>query len=395
MPKKYVGKNRAENLSWLMDVWLKKGPPVCFLQGFAGVGKTDLAHDFRELAEKLGDWQHAVINEVADRATPSVLESLMELSVFLSQQGMPEMEQILFEETHPNLAHALEKALKRPVVIIFDEAQRFFRPNSGDPLPEMKGILAFLRNRPALPGRLLLLSDRIVEEARWSEWIPKRTLTKLEPEEALETLEAKLREVGSGVEILLEQKIEVVRYLDFNPRAIGSLVGALRYDTLDEIIGSNPGLWAVRDREVSREFLKALERDLLERTMRHLSEAHQQKLWRLAVHRRSFKREALERLCGADDEAKELRSVLITRYLLSFYQGTLALNPIVREICFTHLRDESAKFRQAHSDAADYHLRHFKAKQIVGTQAKLRGVALPLSPSGEAGRATEHRPPLH
>jgi tetratricopeptide (TPR) repeat protein len=371
MAKKYIGKNRAENLGWLIDVWLKDGPPVCFLQGFAGVGKTDLARDVRELAERSGDWQHAVINEVADRATPSVLESLMELSMILSQQGMPEMEQVLFEESHPNLAHALEKALKRPVIIIFDEAQRFFRADSGVPLPEMNGVLAFLRNRPALPGRLLLLSDRIVEEARWSEWIPKRTLTKLEPDEALEALETKLKEVGCDVEIPLEQKKEVIRDLDFNPRAISSLAGALRYDTLEEIIESNPGLWAIRDREVSREFLKALERDLLERTMRHLDEAHQQKLWRLAVHRRSFKREALERLCGTSDEVKELRSVLVTRYLLNFHKGTLALNPIVREISLTHLRDEPAKFRQAHSDAADYHLRHFKAKQMVGTHTKL------------------------
>lgn len=373
MPKKYIGKNRAGNLKWLTEVWLKEGPPVCFLQGFAGVGKTDLARDFRNLAENQGDWQHAVINEVSDRTAPSVLESLMELSVVLSQQGMPEMEQVLFEETHPNIAHALEKALKRPVVIIFDEAQRFFRTDSGTPLPEMNTILAHLRIRPALPGRLLLLSDRIVEEARWSEWIPKRTLTKLEPDEALEALETKLKEAGSDVEIPLERKKEVVQYLDFNPRAIGSLVGALRYDTLDEIIGSNPGLWAVKDREVSREFLKALERDLLERTMHRLDNSHQQKLWRLAVHRRSFKREALERLCGDEDESKELRSILITRYLLNFHKssGFLSLNPIVREICFTHLRDEPAKSRQAHSDAADYHLRHFKAKQVVGKPTKL------------------------
>src|SRR6266446_1129500 len=101
MLKKYIGKSRAENLDWLANVWLKDGPPVCFLQGFAGVGKTDLARDFRELAEKQGNWQQALINEIADRATPSVIESLMELSVVLSQQGLPEMEQVLFAQTNP------------------------------------------------------------------------------------------------------------------------------------------------------------------------------------------------------------------------------------------------------------------------------------------------------
>src|SRR4051794_25877307 len=126
MRKKYFGRSRADNLNWLTNVWLNQGPPVCFLQGFAGVGKTDLARDFRELAEKQGCWQKAVINEIADRATPSVIESLMELSIVLSQQGLPEMEQVLFKQSNPNLAFAVEAALQRPVVIILDEAQRFF-----------------------------------------------------------------------------------------------------------------------------------------------------------------------------------------------------------------------------------------------------------------------------
>lgn len=235
----------------------------------------------------------------------------------------------------------------------------------------MNGILSFLRNRQDLAGRLLLLSDRVVEEARWSEWIAKRTLTKLGPEESVTALETKFKEAGVTAEIAAERKKEVVRDLDFNPRAIEALVGALRYDSLDEIIESNPGLWAVRDRGVSRDFLKALERDLLERTMRHLDEVHQRKLWRLAAHRRSFKREALEKLCANTDEAADLRSILVTRYLLNFYRGALALNPIVREISLSHLRDDPAQFQQAHSAAADYHMRHFKAKQMVGTQSKL------------------------
>jgi tetratricopeptide (TPR) repeat protein len=105
--------------------------------------------------------------------------------------------------------------------------------------------------------------------------------------------------------------------------------------------------------------------------MRHLDDTHQRKLRRLAVHRRSFKRDALERLCGSNDEATQLRSILTTRFLLNFYRGALALNPIVREISLSHLRDEPAEFRQAHSAAADYYLRHFRAKQMVGTHGRL------------------------
>src|ERR1700730_8773527 len=120
----------------------------------------------------------------------------MELSVILRNQGLPDMEKALFEQPNPNLAFAMEKALQLPVVIILDEAQRFFQPDLGNPLPEMNGILSFLSNRPTLTGRLLLFSDRLVEQARWSEWIPKRTLTKLEQDEAVQALETKFKEAG-------------------------------------------------------------------------------------------------------------------------------------------------------------------------------------------------------
>jgi tetratricopeptide (TPR) repeat protein len=89
------------------------------------------------------------------------------------------------------------------------------------------------------------------------------------------------------------------------------------------------------------------------------------------VHRRAFKRDALENLCHAKDEAAELRHLLIACGLLNFYKGSLSLNPIAREISLAHLRDVPADFKQAHSIAADYHIRHFRSKQVVGTESKL------------------------
>jgi tetratricopeptide (TPR) repeat protein len=79
----------------------------------------------------------------------------------------------------------------------------------------------------------------------------------------------------------------------------------------------------------------------------------------------------LERLCGSKDEVSQLRSILECRFLLNFYKGALALNPVVREISLSHLKEHETELRQAHSSAADYHMRHFKAKQIVGSQSKL------------------------
>jgi hypothetical protein len=195
--KKYFGRGRSEIRSWLLNVWLKEGPPLCFLDGFPGVGKTDLALELLDLAERQGKWEHVVINEVAEDSK-SVLESLMDLSSKLSLQGLPEMETVLFEQKTPSIGHAIEKALQRSVVIVIDHAQRLFVPDKGSPLPEMNKALSYLRNRPALRGRLLLLSDRFVEQDRYSEWIPRRTLRELAPEEAAEMFDARLKEVDAG-----------------------------------------------------------------------------------------------------------------------------------------------------------------------------------------------------
>jgi hypothetical protein len=105
--------------------------------------------------------------------------------------------------------------------------------------------------------------------------------------------------------------------------------------------------------------------------MSHIEETYLQRLRLLAVHRRSFKRQALERLCKTNEEATQTKNVLVTRFLANFYKGDFSINPIVREISLAHLRENPAELKRAHSKAADYHLRHFKAKQIVIGKSKL------------------------
>ncbi len=117
------------------------------------MGKTDLIQTFHELAGKPDRWRHAVINEIADRPAPSVVESLMELSLVLSRQGFPEMEKSLFDETKCDLSFALEKELQKPVLLILDEALLFFRSKSGAPKSEMDRILACICGTgPLSPG---------------------------------------------------------------------------------------------------------------------------------------------------------------------------------------------------------------------------------------------------
>jgi tetratricopeptide (TPR) repeat protein len=370
MRKRFVGKNREDILNWLHKKWLATGSSIGFLEGSPGVGKTDVAHDFGELAKRQGTRLQVFNTEVTDCESPDLEETLMSISATLSQHGLPDMEDYIFNTRKPVLGHAVELALEHPILIVIDEAQRLFRANSGSPVTPFMEIFAYLRTR-SLKGRLLLLSDRIVERAKWSEWIPIRHLTELQPQEAIELLDIRLRETGVESEISVEQKKDAVRVLNRNPRAIEALAAALRFSTLEEIIERNRGFWTVRDRDFDRSFLLKLEQNLLAGTMRDLEPSHLRRLWRLAAYRRSFKREALDRLSESDEESQQLYSILLTRFLVHFHGGSIALNPIVREIALTHLRKDPNDLRLAHSAAADYYLRHFRAKQILAPEDKL------------------------
>ena len=50
--KKYIGKAHANLLDWLSNQWLVAGPPVCFLEGFPGLGKTSLSGELISRAVK-------------------------------------------------------------------------------------------------------------------------------------------------------------------------------------------------------------------------------------------------------------------------------------------------------------------------------------------------------
>ncbi|WP_169316088.1 glycosyltransferase [Pseudomonas agarici] len=377
MHKAHFGENRRQVLSWLTDRWLVEGPAVCFIEGFPGVGKSELSVELATHVEQLEGWQ-VIIEEVVER--PLALQAtLSDIADRLTGLGVETMLNTLLSE-RPNPAFALEQALRKPVLIILDEAQRLFKANTGEPQGELVGILSLLRARPNLRGRLLLISDRLVERARWSESFPIKTLTALAEEDALALLEDRLRGSGNLDAVPAERKQDLIRSLGCNPRAIESLVATLAYESLDAVIGANPSLWAYQDREVSRDFLQRLERDLLERTMSHLEPIQQRRLLMLSVHRRSFERVCFDIICaGVTKDANDFRNLLITRFLLSQRQGWHSLHPIIREIGLAHLRDCRPDFKQAHSKAAEYHIRPYEAqamvidhKRVASTFAELR-----------------------
>ena len=371
MHKSYFGAGRQELFDWLTRGWFTEGPVACFVEGFPGVGKSDLAAALSTHVESTRGWTSIYV-EVPDQAAPSFNDALLEVAELLASRGKTEMLAAM-AQANPNPAYALERALRDDVLIVIDETGRLLG-NDGNATAELTGVFSYLRNRLSLRGRVLLLSDVAIERNRWSEVFPIKALPSPSIAEAVELLTDRLATSGHPDAVPAERKADLVRILGQNPRAIETLVATLTFESLDEVIGHEPGLWEVNDRAISREFLEALERRLLERTLSHLQPLQLKRLSMLAVHRKSFESAAFEAVTsGARKEWRDLRHNLVSRFLISLRLQWHALNPLVREISLSRLRENTAEFKTAHSLAADHHMRHFRAKTIVLDHQNLTG----------------------
>lgn len=363
MHKSYFGVERQTLFDWLSQEWIAEGAVACFVEGFPGVGKSDLAAALSAHVESNRGWTSIYV-EVPERAELSFTDTLLEVADLLALRGVTAM-QAAMTQANPNPAYALERALRDKVLIVIDEVGRLFGKNAHT-VSELWGVFSYLRSRLNLPGRVLLLSDALIERDRWSEVFPIKSLPAPSVAEAVALLTDRLVTSGHPDAVSTERKPDLVRVLGQNPRAIETLVATLAFESLDEIIGHEPSVWEVNDRAISREFLEALEHRLLERTLSHLQPLEVRRLSALAVHRKNFDSAAFEVLTsGARKEWRELRHNLLSRFLVSLRLQWHALNPIVREISLSRLRDNAAEFKTAHSLAADYHMRHFRARTLT------------------------------
>src|SRR5574342_697421 len=86
MPNYFVGKNHTELTGWLFGTWLKDGPPVCFLEGFSGVGKTSIARSLIKSSEL-----RPVMVEMPDTSSDQVDNLFLNLATELSEIGINDL----------------------------------------------------------------------------------------------------------------------------------------------------------------------------------------------------------------------------------------------------------------------------------------------------------------
>jgi glycosyltransferase involved in cell wall biosynthesis/tetratricopeptide (TPR) repeat protein len=386
MTGNYVGRAREKILTQLLARWVPEGSAVCLLDGFPGCGKSTLA---AELALKCDlPWVRV---EASESETSGLQDTLLDLAGELEAIGISDVSDAMDVGSSAKLAGALRNVIReRRILIILDEAQRVFENEHQRPLPILLGVIQQLGGNPHVAGRLLVISNRLAEHAGWSERCDRHRLPALTEEEAETLLSMRLAEAQRREEIPTERRRELVRCLGYNPRAIQTLVAALELMPLEELMSKVPGMWEFRDVEVSPELVARLEHDILERALPHLDSELAKYLKWLSVYRRPFRVEAFAQFDPQGIDLDNLRRRLIEHFLLEHRAGWHELNAVAREIGVQRLQANADEWRQAHSLAGNYHLRHFKAHRIVGSGSSLAGSFAELRYHlYHAGRLTE------
>lgn len=351
-----IGSKHGQLLDWLAAQWLAGGPAMCFIEGFPGIGKTEIADAL--VARSRQTHRCVVVTFPQGQADP-VTDFLWDLA---GELDAPAIAEALGDRGA--VTRELSKRLEEPILIIIDEFQRALQKN-GEPLGDVAQLLERLGRAGGTPGRILLLTNRTVARGRWTERVEFRTLGRLDTADGVTLLSRLLAERGQEAEVPEERRADVVEWVGGNPRAIRTVVESLRYSPLDELIGLAPEIWRTEDRIVAPELVRELEKRLLEQIVPRLETPVQTALKNLAVHRRTFKKEAIEAISPNDTAAAETRSVLVDHFLLDHRSGNYSVTEVVREVVRRRLDDDPAALKAAHSRAADYYVRPFQAKQIV------------------------------
>ena len=222
-----------------------------------------------------------------------------------------------------------------------------------------------LNNSHPPAGRLLLISNRSVKNARWCEKSVSKELKGLSAGEAARFLQAYLASKNLSAKVPVERLEEIGHRLGGNPRALKTLVESLKYFPLEELISLAPDLFKPGDVKIlNPDLIEDFERELIERTLSCM-EGELLKFMRwLAVYRRPFNKDASLEIATDTTSPQSLRKQLIDRFLLEATKNGEALHPLAREISVSRLREEKEEWRQAHSLAANCYFKFFKSLQL-------------------------------
>jgi tetratricopeptide (TPR) repeat protein len=361
------GEQHHAILDWLIKDWWQKGPPVAVIQGFPGIGKTEIAlHAVTEF-RKTRPRAPAVLFDCPETRTSLADDLLLSIAEELASVGDTDLVERL--ERGEQADSIFARVLGAPRFVVLDEAQRLLIGSTSDVPEAVAATLERFSRTVGAQGRLLLLSNRDFGNARWTERVESITLLAPKPKEAELFLRAELQRRNLNESVPTQRYRDVVTWLGCNPRALRLLASALVRENLDELIGLAPQAWEVRDRSVSTQLLHEFERVVLARAEERLDQPTQVFLRRLSVLRRPFDRQMMEALSLDVSDMVRQRDDLIARFMMEFRNYFYELHSILRDT--VRRRMSRGELRRAHLAAGRFYAAPFRARRTLGEAERL------------------------
>jgi len=366
------GKKHQQLLDWLSGDWWQEQAAICWVEGFPGVGKTEL-HRRLLLQMQHQNKPTAYVNLLEEAATP--LDVLfLKLSQELAAAGHDALAQKIDQGAQLSAVQntLMQMLAAEPMLLVLDDFQCTLN-GTGEPAGEFANFLRTVKNKTGPPSRVLLLTDRHPHPGTWSENILYKRLESLDAEDGAAYMLDLLQQKQPQTTISPEQLADVVAWVDGNPRALRAIASNLEYEPLESLIELQPESWEQRERAISPQLLQDLESQLVGKVLKRLEEVDREVLFGISVFRKPFKAKGFDRFLKPHQNYSAIRTRLVDNLLVKRLDtNEYILEKIAREVAADFAKQNPARNRGAHSLAGDYYARHFQAQQITGG-AKLGG----------------------
>jgi hypothetical protein len=350
------GDRRQELAAGLWRAWWEEGRSAAVLTGFSGLGKTEKV--VRPLvARAIRAGRTAIVIDVP--VSPMDLDK--QLTALLVDELNLSGATALADEVakQPSFSVALRQLLRQDVLVVLDEFQRLLGISSR-PSEPLATNLQRISARPLDRGCLWLVSSRAVDST-WTE--PFHVAVLEAPSDLNDLQHIVLTSVGTAdaeERFPRNRRLEVVRRLGANPRALRLLGNLLQYYPLEELLGP-PG--DVPQAPADPQFAERIERSLLAKAEEGLSNAARVLLRELTVLREPAQWELVEAISGHLGDVRTISRELRERYLLDVSFNRYRLHPLVREVDAPRLRRDEVAWQAAHKSAGNWYARLLHAAE--------------------------------